>query len=194
MVGVDTSNDQVIGVGVTTHQETPGLGSRAKTDPKLAAQFNGLPITETFKVSLAKEVASSTRLRHSEDLEAYQLYLRGRFFQARRLEGLAEAVGFFEGAVVRDPEYALAHAGLAEPFGVYDYGYNTPSGALVNVWWYVNEAHDRFYALGFDEAAGNFQQDNFGQGGTGGDPVRVVFLPNGQRNLSMNVSGGVAQR
>ncbi|MCP4708515.1 MAG: FMN-binding protein, partial [Planctomycetes bacterium] len=50
MVGVDVSNDKIIGVGVTTHQETPGLGSRAQTDPKFAAQFGGLPIIETFKV------------------------------------------------------------------------------------------------------------------------------------------------
>ena len=50
MVGVDVSNDKIIGVGVTTHQETPGLGSRAKTDPKFAAQFGDLPILETFKV------------------------------------------------------------------------------------------------------------------------------------------------
>jgi len=50
MVGVNVSNDQVIGVGVTTHQETPGLGSRSKTDPKFAAQFGGMPLIETFKV------------------------------------------------------------------------------------------------------------------------------------------------
>ena len=50
MVGVDVSNDTIIGIGVTTHQETPGLGSRAQTDPKFGAQFGGLPITETFKV------------------------------------------------------------------------------------------------------------------------------------------------
>jgi len=50
MVGVDVSNDKIIGVGVTTHQETPGLGSRAKTDPKFATQFGDLPILETFKV------------------------------------------------------------------------------------------------------------------------------------------------
>ncbi len=50
MVGVDVSNDTIIGIGVTTHQETPGLGSRAQTDPKFGAQFGGLPILETFKV------------------------------------------------------------------------------------------------------------------------------------------------
>ncbi len=50
MVGIDISNDKVIGVGVTTHQETPGLGSRAKTDPAFAAQFSGMPALDTFKV------------------------------------------------------------------------------------------------------------------------------------------------
>jgi len=73
-------------------------------------------ITDTFKVSLLGERTASTQLRHSEDLEAYQLYLKGRYFQAQRLEGLAEAVGFFQQAVERDPHYALAHAGLAEAF------------------------------------------------------------------------------
>jgi len=50
IVGVDLKTDKIIGVGVTTHSETPGVGSRAKTDPKFASQFKGLPITEPFKV------------------------------------------------------------------------------------------------------------------------------------------------
>ena len=50
IVGVDIKTDKIIGVGVTTHSETPGVGSRAKTDPKFAAQFKGLSITEPFKV------------------------------------------------------------------------------------------------------------------------------------------------
>jgi electron transport complex protein RnfG len=50
MVGVNLENDKIVGVGVTTHSETPGLGSRAKTDPAFVAQFSGMPIEETFKV------------------------------------------------------------------------------------------------------------------------------------------------
>jgi len=50
MVGVNPEKDEVVGIGVTTHSETPGLGSRAQTDPKFAAQFKGLSITEPFKV------------------------------------------------------------------------------------------------------------------------------------------------
>jgi hypothetical protein len=43
--------------------------------------------------------------------------------------------------------------------------------ATTNLFYWINRAHDLFYALGFDEEAGNFQQDNFGRGGVGGDPV-----------------------
>lgn len=46
-------------------------------------------------------------------------------------------------------------------------------GALVNVFFWVNWAHDRFYELGFTEAAANFQKDNFGRGGEGNDEVRA---------------------
>jgi extracellular elastinolytic metalloproteinase len=35
----------------------------------------------------------------------------------------------------------------------------------------VNWLHDRWYEAGFDEASGNAQQDNFGLGGIGGDPI-----------------------
>ncbi|MDY6790960.1 MAG: RnfABCDGE type electron transport complex subunit G [Thermodesulfobacteriota bacterium] len=50
MVAVNLDDDNIIGVGVTTHSETPGVGSRAKTDPGFAAQFKGLSIKDTFKV------------------------------------------------------------------------------------------------------------------------------------------------
>ncbi|SLM27522.1 RnfG2 [Desulfamplus magnetovallimortis] len=41
MVGVNIESDEIIGVAVTTHSETPGLGSRAKDDPKFVSQFAG---------------------------------------------------------------------------------------------------------------------------------------------------------
>lgn len=50
MVGVKLEDSKIVGVGVTTHSETPGVGSRAKTDPAFVAQFPGLPIEEAFKV------------------------------------------------------------------------------------------------------------------------------------------------
>ena len=40
-----------------------------------------------------------------------------------------------------------------------------------NLFYWVNRAHDLHYQSGFDEASGNFQNDNFGKGGVGGDPI-----------------------
>ncbi|RJQ62698.1 MAG: RnfABCDGE type electron transport complex subunit G [Desulfobacteraceae bacterium] len=50
IVGVDIKSDKIIGVGVTNHNETPGLGARASSDAAFAGQFKGRPLTETFKV------------------------------------------------------------------------------------------------------------------------------------------------
>jgi uncharacterized protein (TIGR03437 family) len=43
--------------------------------------------------------------------------------------------------------------------------------SVTNLFFLVNAAHDYFYSLGFTEAAGNFQADNFGRGGLGNDAV-----------------------
>ncbi|MFH1992013.1 MAG: RnfABCDGE type electron transport complex subunit G [Pseudomonadota bacterium] len=51
MMGVNIEDDAIFGVGVTTHSETPGLGSRAKDDPKFTAQFKGLSMTAPIKVT-----------------------------------------------------------------------------------------------------------------------------------------------
>ncbi len=50
MVGVNVEEDTIVGVGVTTHSETPGVGSRAKTEPDFTVQFQGLALKEAFKV------------------------------------------------------------------------------------------------------------------------------------------------
>ena len=51
MVGIDVNEDKVIGVGVTTHSETPGMGARAETDPTFVSQFKGLSLKEPLKVT-----------------------------------------------------------------------------------------------------------------------------------------------
>ena len=50
IIAVNVENDEIVGIGVTTHSETPGVGSKVKTDPSLSEQFKGLPIKEPFKV------------------------------------------------------------------------------------------------------------------------------------------------
>jgi electron transport complex protein RnfG len=50
MVGIDTKNNKLLGAGVTTHAETPGMGAKAKTDPSFVAQFKGMPLLEAYDV------------------------------------------------------------------------------------------------------------------------------------------------
>jgi len=50
MIGVNLADDNILGVGVTTHAETPGLGSKAQSDPAFVSQFKGLGAKETFGV------------------------------------------------------------------------------------------------------------------------------------------------
>lgn len=51
MVGINLETDKIVGIGVTTHSETPGLGAMAKDDPGFVAQFKGFSITEPIKVT-----------------------------------------------------------------------------------------------------------------------------------------------
>ncbi len=50
IVAVNIEKDEIVGVAVTTHSETPGLGARVKTDEPFTAQFKGLSIKNPFKV------------------------------------------------------------------------------------------------------------------------------------------------
>jgi Na+-translocating ferredoxin:NAD+ oxidoreductase subunit G len=52
VIGVNIDDDKIIGVGVTTHSETPGLGARAKDDPAFVSQFKGFSIIDPVKVTM----------------------------------------------------------------------------------------------------------------------------------------------
>ena len=51
MVGIDVQENLIVGVGVTTHAETPGMGAKAQTDPSFAAQFRELALDEEVNVT-----------------------------------------------------------------------------------------------------------------------------------------------
>jgi len=51
MVGINVDDGKILGAGVTTHAETPGMGAKAKEDPGFVSQFKGLPIHESYKVT-----------------------------------------------------------------------------------------------------------------------------------------------
>ncbi|HEV7683005.1 MAG TPA: winged helix-turn-helix domain-containing protein [Pyrinomonadaceae bacterium] len=78
---------------------------------------------------IAREIALSLRLRlmvgqehrltrhHTESFEAYQAYLKGRFYWSKLSEaGLHKSKSCFADAIRLDPKYALAHSGLADSY------------------------------------------------------------------------------
>ena len=51
--------------------------------------------------------------------EAYDLYLKGRYFlNERNAQGFQQAIGYFQQATAKDPRYALAYAGLADSYAL----------------------------------------------------------------------------
>ena len=73
-------------------------------------------ISEKLRLRLTGE--EQKRLgRRTENPEAYQLYLRGRFYWNRRTEeGAKKAIEYFNQAIEKDPGYAQAYAGLADGY------------------------------------------------------------------------------
>jgi len=66
--------------------------------------------------------------RYTDDAETYELYLKGRFFWSKRTrEGDEQALEYFRQALARDPNYALAHAGLAEYYRTLPLARDVPS-------------------------------------------------------------------
>ncbi len=82
-------------------------------------------VADALEAELGAEVAERIERSPTDDLEAYNLYLRGRYYWHRRTErDLRESARFFERAVERDSGYARAWAGLADAYAVmafYDY-------------------------------------------------------------------------
>lgn len=85
-------------------------------------------ITERLKVSLGAGLRRST-----SDLEAYELYLKGRYYWAQRPQGIGKAIEYFERAIDQDPNYARARAGLADCYvtlGSWENGTMAPIEAM----------------------------------------------------------------
>jgi tetratricopeptide (TPR) repeat protein len=80
-------------------------------------------ISENLRLKLTPERQNQLTKRYTENVEAYHLYLKGRFYWAKRTEeGLQKSIQHFRQAIELDPTYALAYAGVAEgyvPLAVY---------------------------------------------------------------------------
>jgi hypothetical protein len=88
--------------------------------------------------------------------------------------------------VFRGATGTLGALGSVDPAGVwqFDFPFNSASSAETHLFFGSNFLHDFFYDLGFDEAAGNFQVNNFGRGGSGGDPLFSLARADGRNNAT----------
>ena len=76
-------------------------------------------IVTTLRATYLADLAEPAPTQHTESLEAYGLYLKGRYsWNKRSLTGAAEAITYFEQAIVADPRFALAYAGLADAYAL----------------------------------------------------------------------------
>ncbi|HVG18312.1 MAG TPA: tetratricopeptide repeat protein, partial [Blastocatellia bacterium] len=72
-------------------------------------------IAENLRLRLTGEEKKRLKKRYTDNTEAYQLYLKGRYYWNKRTEeGLKKGVEHFMLAIEADPLYALAYAGLAD--------------------------------------------------------------------------------
>jgi len=72
-------------------------------------------ITNEVKLSLTAEESGRLRKGRTVEPEAVDLYLRGRYvWNQRNIEGFRRAIGYFNQAIEKDPNFALAYSGLAD--------------------------------------------------------------------------------
>ncbi|HZJ43327.1 MAG TPA: protein kinase [Pyrinomonadaceae bacterium] len=76
-------------------------------------------ISQSLRLRLTGEEEEKLAKRYTNDAEAYQLYLKGRYFwNKRNEEGFRSGIEFFKKAEERDPTYALAFSGLADSYAL----------------------------------------------------------------------------
>ena len=76
-------------------------------------------LVDALAIQLSGPAKARLLKRDTDDVEAWQLYVNGRYHWDRRNEdNLRRAIGFFEAAERRDPRFALAAAGLADVWAV----------------------------------------------------------------------------
>ena len=74
-------------------------------------------IFDKLRLRLTGEEKKRATKRYTDNPEAYQLYLRGRYYWNQgTIAGFKKAIEYFQQAIAKDPKYALAQAGLADSY------------------------------------------------------------------------------
>jgi serine/threonine protein kinase/Tfp pilus assembly protein PilF len=76
-------------------------------------------ISEKLRLKLDSTQKKKLARRHTENTEAYQLYLKGRYYWNKRTaDGIKKGIEYFNQAIDSDPNYALAYAGIADSYNI----------------------------------------------------------------------------
>lgn len=76
-------------------------------------------VAAALAVKLSGEETEFLTKRYTSNTEAYQLYVKGRYLWNKRTgEALRKSIEYFNQAIEKDPNYALAYAGLADAYAV----------------------------------------------------------------------------
>ncbi len=116
----DNLNITVELVDARTNKSLWGEQYERKMSDLLATQREiAATITQKLQLKLSGEETGLAK-KYTNDSEAYQLYLKGRFhWNARTIESLKQAADFYKQAIEKDPNFALAYAGLGETYTLF---------------------------------------------------------------------------
>ncbi len=102
--------------------------NRKLADALAVQQEISREITDRLRLKLSGEEQKQLTRRDTGDPEAYQFYLKGRYYWNKRTtENLKKAIEQFQQAADRDPNYALAYVGLADCYSLLEIYAGTPA-------------------------------------------------------------------
>src|SRR6185312_11079263 len=89
-------------------------------------------VTASLKLKLSSEEERRLIKHDSTNAEAYQFYLRGRYFWNKRTsDGIRQAIEYFQQSIELDPNFALGYAGLADSYiALTFYNFASPHEAM----------------------------------------------------------------
>jgi serine/threonine protein kinase/Flp pilus assembly protein TadD len=88
-------------------------------------------ISQNLRLRLTAEDRGKLAQSSTENGEAYQLYLKGRYLWNQQTEdGIRKSIELFRQTIDNDPNYALAYAGLADAYAAISEGYLPPREAM----------------------------------------------------------------
>jgi len=91
-----------------------------------------LSIVDRLRVKLLGEEREALLKRHTDNPEAYNLYLMGRFFwNKRNADGLKRGLECFSQAIQIDPSFARAYAGISDTYALFAYYWTPPRPTLM---------------------------------------------------------------